>query len=105
MKRHTKHIIHLVKKRIAEIDPLADVILFGSRARGDEKADSDWDVLILTNYPVDLITERKFRNELYNLELETGEPFSVFAYSKKDWNTRQKVTPFYRNVTKEGVLI
>ena len=97
--------LKLVIKEATNIDPFSCIGLFGSRVSGKAKKDSDWDVLILTNYPVDLITERKFRNELYNLELETGEPFSVFAYSKKDWNTRQKVTPFYRNVTKEGVLI
>lgn len=97
--------IRLIKQRIAEIDPLAQVILFGSRARGDERKDSDWDVLILTNYPVTMNIEREFRNHLYELELETGEPFSVFAYSKTEWNTRQKATPFYLNVTMEGVLI
>lgn len=31
----------------ADIPKDASVILFGSRARGDERADSDWDVLIL----------------------------------------------------------
>ena len=97
--------IRLIKQRIAEIDPLAQVILFGSRARGDERKDSDWDVLILTNYTVTMNIEREFRNHVYELELETGEPFSVFAYSKTEWNTRQKATPFYLNGTMEGVLI
>ncbi len=87
------------------IDPKAEVILFGSRARGDERTDSDWDILILTDYPADLQTERKFRDKLYDLELETGESFSVFAYSKKDWMTRQRITPFYQNVTREGIRL
>ncbi len=85
------------------IDPKAEVILYGSRARGDERTDSDWDILILTNYPVDLEIERKFRDKLYDLELETGESFSVFAYSKNDWVTKQRITPFYQNVTQEGI--
>ncbi len=87
------------------IDPKAEVILFGSRARGDERTDSDWDILILTDYPADLQTERKFRDKLYDLELETGESFSVFAYSKKDWMTKQRITPFYQNVTQEGIRL
>lgn len=103
MKRRTKYILQRVKHNISEIDPTAKVILFGSRARGDERKDSDWDILVLTSYPVDLEKERKFRNHLYDLELETGEPFSLFAYSESDWNSRQKVTPFYFNVIKEGV--
>ncbi len=89
MKRRTKYILQRVKHNISEIDPTAKVILFGSRARGDERKDSDWDILVLTGYPVDLEKERKFRNHLYDLELETGEPFSLFAYSESDWNSRQ----------------
>jgi len=103
MKRRTKYIIQRVKQNISEIDPSAKGILFGSRARGDERQDSDWDILVLTGYPVDLEKERTFRNHLYDLELETGEPFSLFAYSVSDWNSRQKITPFFFNVVKEGV--
>ena len=105
MKAKTKHISQLIRNSISSIDPNAEVILYGSRARGDERIDSDWDILILTNYYVDLQIERKFRDKLYDLELETGEPFSVFAYSKIDWQTKQRITPFYQNVTQEGILL
>ena len=105
MKTKTQHISQLIRHYINAIDPKADVILYGSRARGDERPDSDWDILILTDYSVDLITERKFRDKLYDLELETGEPLSIFVYSKSDWLTKQRITPFYENVTQEGVRI
>ena len=105
MKTKTKYIGHLIRRSIRKIDPNAEVILFGSRARGDEQNDSDWDILILTDYPVDLQIERKFRDTLYDLELETGESFSVFAYSKKDWITKQRISPFYHNVTREGIRL
>lgn len=81
------------------------VILYGSRARGDEKPESDWDILILTDDKADLLTERKFRNKLYDLELESNEVFSVFVYSKKDWKIKQRITPFYHNVSQDGVRI
>jgi len=105
MKIKTEYISRLIRDSIRMIDPQAEVILYGSRARGDERLDSDWDILILTNYPVDLETERKFRDKLYDLELETGESFSVFAYSKNDWITKQRITPFYQNVTQEGIRL
>ena len=94
-----------ITKAIRGKDPAAEAFLFGSRARGDNRPDSDWDILILTDYPVDLNKEREFRNHLYDLELETGEPFSLFAYSNKDWETKQKVTPFYVSVSKEGIRL
>lgn len=105
MNKRTLDITSLVKRNIHEVDPNAQIILYGSRARGDAHEDSDWDLLILTDYQVDLEMERQFRNHLYDLELETGEPFSLFAYSKTDWETKQRVTPFYFNVTKEGVWL
>ena len=105
MKRRTKHIVQLIKQNINTIDPDAEIILYGSRARGDEKNDSDWDILVLTDYPVDLNKERVFRDSLYDLELEIGEPFSVFVYSKSDWFTKQKITPFFQNVIREGVRV
>lgn len=105
MKTKTQHISQLIRHYINAVDPKADVILYGSRARGDERPDSDWDILVLTDYSVDLITERKFRDKLYDLELETGEPLSIFVYSKNDWQTKQRITPFYENVTQEGVRI
>jgi uncharacterized protein len=52
MKRRTKHIAQLISKNIRLIDPKADIILYGSRARGDERPDSDWDILVLTDYKI-----------------------------------------------------
>lgn len=105
MKTKTRHISRLIREHINSIDPDADIILYGSRARGDETTDSDWDILILTDYPVTLMIERKFRAKLYDLELNTGETFSVFAYSKHEWQKKQSITPFYLNVSQEGVRI
>lgn len=51
------------------------------------------------------MTERKFRKKFYDLELETGEVFHVFVYSKNDWQTKQKITPFYYKISQEGVRI
>ena len=105
MKAKNKHIAKLIRKTISSIDPDAEVILYGSRARGDESYDSDWDILVLTDYQVNSGIERRFRNKLYDLELETGESFSVFAYSKHDWQSIQKATPFFQNVSREGIIL
>ena len=83
----------------------SEVILFGSQARDEERADSDWDILILTSKKTDLKHEQKFRHELFNLELEYGVAFSTFVYSKYDWNHKYSVTPFYKNILKDGIII
>jgi len=43
------------------VDDKAEVILYGSRARGDEREDSDWDLLVLTDESLDLAKTRDFR--------------------------------------------
>jgi len=105
MKEKKYNIRQLIRQKISEIDPDAEVILYGSRARGDNKKDSDWDILVLTDYPVDRNKEREFRDHIYDLELLTGESFSVFVYSRTDWNTIQRISPFYHNVMEEGISL
>jgi predicted nucleotidyltransferase len=105
MNKTSEHIRKLIRSNIAEIDPAAQVILYGSRARGDARKDSDWDILVLTNYPVDFRKEKLFRDHLYELEIQTGEPLSIFVYSLQDWNTKQRISPYFHNITKQGILL
>jgi len=105
MKLQTQEFANKIRTSISGVDPLAEVLLYGSRARGSERAESDWDVLVLTDYSVDLSKESKFREKIYDLELESGEPISIFVYSKDNWKTKQKITPFYQNVMQEAILL
>ena len=103
MKQKDFHIATLIRDRIKIVDSKAQGIIFGSRARGDARKDSDWDILILTDYPVTMKIEDDFRDKLLDLELETDQSLSIFIYQKSDWNTRHKITPLYTNIQKEGV--
>ena len=105
MDKTSVHISKLIRSNIAEVDPDAQVILYGSRARGDARKDSDWDILVLTDYPVDLKKESLFRDHLYELEIRTGESLSLFVYSLTDWNTKHRISPFYQNITRQGILL
>jgi predicted nucleotidyltransferase len=94
MKAQTRNIGRLIRKNVNEIDDNAEIILYGSRARGDERIDSDWDILVLTDYPVSLEKEKIFRDKLYALELETGEPISIFFIFQKRLEIQAKNYPF-----------
>jgi len=106
MDKTSEHISKLISSNIAEIDPAAQVILYGSRARGDARKDSDWDILILIDSnKVTNEIEDSFRDDLYNLELESGQIISTFIYSKNHWKTSLVYSPLYKNVIKEGVRL
>jgi predicted nucleotidyltransferase len=105
MKHEDKSIARRIRESIKVIDSKAQVIIFGSRARGDSKIESDWDLLILIENLVTTIIERSFRNSLFDLEIDTGEVFSTFIYQRKEWETMHKVTPLYRNIKKVRVRL
>ncbi|MBN2649761.1 MAG: nucleotidyltransferase domain-containing protein [Prolixibacteraceae bacterium] len=101
-----KNILKQIKRIIKEKEPTAKIYLYGSRSKGMAKDDSDWDLLILLNKDkISEETERKITYPLYDLEFDTGEVISPMIYSQKEWNTKYKVTPFYKNVMSEGRLL
>jgi predicted nucleotidyltransferase len=90
----------------SNIDPSAEVILYGSRARLDAEPDSDFDLLILTIGEVTLDKEELYRRSLFPIEIETGYVFTVFLCSKMDWNTPlYKAMPFCQNVEIDGIIL
>jgi predicted nucleotidyltransferase len=79
-------IIQRIKARIKQKNPSADIVLYGSHARGQSSKDSDWDIIILLDQPeVNRLVEKEYRDELFDIELEIGEPISTFVFSKNDW--------------------
>lgn len=106
MTEKEKNITRKIKSKIAKKDPTAEVILFGSHARGQANADSDWDILILTGNPImSRLMEREYRNEIFDIELEIGEAISTYVFSKKDWEEKHFITPLYANIKQEGIYI
>jgi len=103
MDNQKNNIKQRIKEAVSDVSLGAEVILYGSRARGDEKAGSDWDLLVLIDGEAGVTVERKIRDKLYDLELESGEVFSLFVYSKKDWLEKQSISPYFQSVTNEGI--
>jgi len=102
----SKHVLRTISKAIHQVAPTATAILYGSEARGDARADSDIDVLILLDGDKrDLKREDMLSGELYDIELATGVLISPMIMLRKQWENRPFKTPFYVNVMNEGIRI
>ena len=106
MTEHEKEVTERIKAKIMEKDPTAEVILFGSHARGDANKDSDWDILILVDKPkYEKSMDREYRDSVFDIMLEIEEPISTFIRTKDAWENIHAGGPFYNNVKREGILL
>jgi predicted nucleotidyltransferase len=101
-----KRILLKIKELVKKTEPTATVILYGSHARGQNNKYSDIDVLILVdNDKITYSDEKRIKYPLYDLEFETGKIISPLVFSRKDWETKHAITPFYHNIKKDGVQL
>jgi predicted nucleotidyltransferase len=82
---------------------LKSVTLFGSRARGDSKIDSDYDFLILVDE-----RNRKIVDEVREVEVEFlntfGNLLGSLIYSEQEWEKRRNF-PIAMNIRREGIRV
>jgi predicted nucleotidyltransferase len=101
-----RELLEQCRDTVRKLAPGAEVILYGSRARGDAGPESDYDLLILVDRPVDWQLEDRIRRHLYHLELESGAVLTVNAYSRADWSSPlYHAMPFHRNVEQDGIVL
>ncbi len=95
-------IVKIIKEEINKIWPANEVILFGSRARGDFRENSDWDFLILLEKDnITKVEKDKIREQLYEVELETDQVISSIIHTRVGWE-KLSVTPIYQIIKEQG---
>jgi len=95
-----------IKRAVREVEPHAEIILYGSRGRGDSLPESDWDLLILVDGPLDDERTDRIRHRLYEVEWEFGEVISSIVRNREEWNSAMyQAMPFRRRVQQEGIRL
>ena len=102
----SKYFLNKIKTTVKQFDENADIILYGSRARGDNKDYSDWDFLILLDKKPDYEKIQSIRHAMYDIELETVEIINEIIKDRDEWNSSlYRATSFYQNIIKEAIII
>ena len=93
-----------VKDNILSIESSAEIILYGSRACGNADKESDWDILVLSSEKDEKKLFEPIFNLLYELELKYNTVISLLIKKRDEWNELQ-LSPFYKNVMKDGLKL
>jgi len=99
-------VIDSIKQKAAQILPKGSMLyLYGSRARGDFKADSDWDLLVLLDKPErDKDDWDNYAFPFTNMGWDIGEDISARTYTKSQWYDGPH-TMFFFNVEEDKQIL
>lgn len=100
-------IIRALKLKAAEVLPKGSrVALYGSRARGDAREDSDWDVHVLIQGDEELPWSfwDKYAWPLELVGLKLNALVNVRIYSYGGW-LRRNFLPFFKNVERDSIVL
>lgn len=81
------------------------IVLYSSVARGTNTAESDVDIALLLNGNLSRETEDKLSDLIVDLNLKYDIVLSVIDIDYEMFKKWEKVTPFYKNVNEEGVVL
>jgi len=106
MSANIRKVLKKLKKELLRIygESVESIILYGSRARGDARDDSDIDILVVLNKDFNYSEMLRLSSQLVSsLSLENDVVISRAFVTKVQYDKLQ--IPFLMNVRREGVLV
>ena len=106
MTAEDKTILEKLKRKLMEENiPLYDLILFGSRARGDAEPDSDFDILVIVHEKNPMI-RRKVRDCAWEVGFESDVVIQSLVRSKAEVDEGpEKFSLFFKAIEQEGIHV
>ena len=106
LKENEKKALLELKKRLLESFPVAEIILYGSKARGDFDEESDIDILVILKNRVDNSLREKIFSMSFKIELKYDVIFGILVEPEDFWNSPlAKTMPIHGNIDREGIIV
>ena len=106
LKDNEREAIREATRMLKEKFPVKEVILFGSKARGDDDPESDIDLLLLTTRPIHWKERHSIVEALFDIEMKYDVVISIIVNSVNDWQTGlSSLLPIHEEITQEGIAI
>lgn len=94
-----------ISSKVHSVIPDADVLLYGSRARGDAKEGSDWDILILTDKEVDRNLKEAVWEAIYPFSIEIASFISPLIVNKNLWENNPGYYVLRKTISREMIVV
>jgi hypothetical protein len=84
--------------------PVTDIVLYGSKARGDSEPESDIDLLVLTSRPLDDEEQERIWGDLHDISMRFDVLLTPLTVEARSWREGvHSVLPIHTEVEREGV--
>lgn len=94
--------VHILEDKFG----IKQVILFGSKARGDDDQHSDIDILLITSELLHWREEKVIVEALFELGLTYGVIFSPLFVTATEWNGGVFTEfPIYEEIVRDGIVV
>jgi predicted nucleotidyltransferase len=101
-----KEILDLIKATACRYLPDADVLLFGSRAKNEASADSDFDVLVVTSLELSPKEKLPIKTNVRKELLKNGIRSDILIQSKKEVSKKRKLPGhIIKNILNDAILL
>ena len=104
LKENESKALFELKERLLQRFPDAEIIIYGSKARGDDEEFSDIDLLILVESQINRELKENITEITYDMELKYDVVFGIIVENRDFWKSPlANAMPLHWNIDRDGV--
>lgn len=106
MNRTDWQVVQRLKHMLQQRVKVHQIILFGSRARGDADMESDMDVLVVLDQPINRETRDAISECSWQTGFDAGIIVTAIPFTREEWeHGPEHYSPLAEAVRTDGVLV